>query len=108
MLFRDSRLKIERANKHVADLDCRIRALPDSDLVTVEINPNGGNEVIKHDIVDKTTVADMAVIAGDAVHNLRCALDYAWLETITELVPSAIGKFAKFPIYPSRNALEAA
>jgi hypothetical protein len=108
VLFHGSRLKIERANKHITDLDQRIGSLPDSDVATVEINPEGGNEVIKHDFGDDTVIADIALMAGDAVHNLKCALDYSWLETVKRVVPSAISKFAKFPIYPTRNELEAA
>jgi hypothetical protein len=45
-------------------------------------------------------------MTGDAVHNLKCALDHAWHRTIGSLAPSAVTKFAKFPVYPSRNALE--
>src|ERR1700687_4611364 len=97
MQLKDSRLKIKRADEHIADLDARIGALPNSDIATVEINPEGGNEVIKHDIADSVAVDDIAVIAGDAVHNLKCALDYAWLETTSRLVPSAVSKFATFP-----------
>ena|SRR5450432_1982783 len=108
MIFKHSRLKIERANKHIADLDARIGSLPDSNVATIEINPDGGNEVIKHAFGGDALIEDIALMAGDAVHNLKCALDYAWLETIRQLVPSAVSKFAKFPIYPSLNALEAA
>jgi len=106
--FREARLKLERANKHIVNLDDRIAALPDSDIATVEINPLGGNEVIKHDITDTDALVDIALIAGDAIHNLKCALDYAWLETVTKIIPSAVSKFAKFPIYPTSHALEAA
>src|SRR5690349_7827381 len=108
MHFRDARLKIQRANKHITDLCSRIASLPNSDVATVEINPDGGNEVIKHDISDTDALIDIALLAGDAVHNLKCALDYAWHETITKLVPSAVSKFSKFPIYGTRDALEAA
>jgi len=108
MQLKNSRLKIQGADKHIADLDARIGGLPNSDIATVEINPDRGNEVIKHDIADRAAVDDIAVIAGDAVHNLKCALDYAWLGTIAKLVPSAVSKFAKFPVYPTSDALESA
>ncbi len=75
---------------------------------TVEIDPKFGNEVIKHDIVDRKSRDALALIAGDAFHNLKCALDYAWIETITKLAPTALGKFAKFPVYRTYDALEAA
>jgi hypothetical protein len=85
-MFEDARLKLKRADKHLTDLQARIAALPDFDVATVEINPEGGNEVIKHDVQDRTALSDLALIAGDAVHNLKCALDYTWLETITRIV----------------------
>jgi hypothetical protein len=108
MPFQDARLKIDRANSHISNLDVRITALADSDIATVEINPGLGNEVIKHDLGDRTAIGEIALMAGDAVHNLRCALDYAWLESIRELIPSALSRFAKFPVYPTIEALEAA
>jgi len=106
--FQDARLKIDRAEHHIARLNTEIELLEQSDVATVEINPEFGNEVIKHDIVDRESKDSLALIAGDAFHNLKCALDYAWIETITRLAPGALGKFAKFPVYPTCNALEAA
>lgn len=107
-MFKQARAKIKRANHHIAQLDTQIELLEQSDVGTVEINPEFGNEVIKHDIPDRNLVSQIALIAGDAVHNLRCALDYAWVETIAKLAPYALGKFTKFPVYPTCDALEAA
>jgi hypothetical protein len=107
-LFADAYLKIERANHHIALLNTRLELLEQSDVATVEIDPKFGNEVIKHDIVDRKGKNALALIAGDAFHNLKCALDYAWIEIITKLAPSALGKFAKFPVYPTCVELEAA
>ena len=41
MQLKNSRLKIKRADKHIADLDARIGALPNSDIATIEINSDG-------------------------------------------------------------------
>jgi hypothetical protein len=106
--FQDARLKVERAEHHITRLTARIELLEQSDVGTIEIDPKFGNEVIKHDIVDRRGRDALALIAGDAFHNLKCALDYAWIETITKLTPSALGKFAKFPVYSTCDALEAA
>jgi len=106
--FADAHLKIERANHHIARLNARIELLEQSDVATIEIDPKFGNQVIKHDIMDRKGIDILALIAGDASHNLKCALDYAWVETITQLAPKALGKFAKFPVYPTRDDLEAA
>lgn len=104
----DAHLKIERAKGHIVQMDARIQLLKRSDVATVEINPEFGNEVIKHDITDRQAFQDVALIAGDAVHNLRCALDYSWIEVMTQIAPKAIGRFAKFPVYSTREELEAA
>jgi hypothetical protein len=102
----ESLQKIERANKHIADIEARIRALPDSYVATIETNPKAGNEVIKHDLRDANTATNLALMIGDAIHNLKCALDYAWLGTIKRFVPSAVSKFTKFPVYPTGGELE--
>jgi hypothetical protein len=108
MKFSDARAKIERANHHINRLNTRIELLEQGDVATVEINPEFGNEVIKHDIADRGSIERIALIAGDAFHNLKCALDYAWIETITNLAPAALKNFGKFPAYPTYYALEAA
>ena len=66
-----------------------------------------GNEVIKYDLSDRASIRVIALIAGDAFHNLKCALDYAWVETITRLAPIALLNFAKFPVYSTKDLLEA-
>jgi hypothetical protein len=106
--FRCSCLKIERANKHIADVNKLISALPKSHVSTVELNPNPpGNEAIKHDIRNRDKIVDnLALIIGDAVHNLKCALDYAWIGALERFVPDALGNFAKFPVFSTRYKLE--
>jgi len=84
MPFRDSRLKIKRANSAKG-------------ILTIYYSLNRLNEL-----------PDIALIVGDAIHNLKTALDYSWFETIRILAPSAVSKFAKFPVYPSIQELEAA
>jgi hypothetical protein len=109
MRFTSSRLKIERANKHIADIYAAVRTLPDRYTATVEVNPQTGNEVIKHDLSDGNTITtDLALMIGDAIHNLKCALDYAWIGTIERFVPSALDSSTKFPVRPTKDELESA
>ena len=108
MLLRDSRLKIDRANKHIADLKARVDIFEQSDHATIEVNPETGQKFIKHDFRDKTWDTDIALILGDAVHNLNSALDIAWMRIIERVVPAAVSDYAKFPVYPSRDALKGA
>lgn len=107
MPFLDARLKIERANKHISDLEARVAGLENRVVVTVGINPKTGNEFIQYDLQDQTVVTDAALLIGDAVHNLRCALDYAWARTIQQAIPE-LANFSKFPVHPTLDSLQAA
>jgi hypothetical protein len=109
MTFSDSRAKIERADEHISELEKRLADLPNSYISRVEINPDFSYQTLVHDIVDRDKfLTQIALMIGDAVHNLKCALDYAWIKTIEIAAPSALGNFAKFPVYPTREGLEAA
>ncbi len=107
--FESARLKIDRAKKHIAELETIISALPNNSVATIEINPDGGNEVLKHDIRDRDKIiSTIALVLGDAVHNLHCALDHAWMSVLTKLCPASINNQTKFPIFPVRDKVEAA
>jgi hypothetical protein len=106
VLFRDARLKIERANKHISDLEARLDGLQNKILVSVERNPHSGSERIKYDLQDRAVADDAAILMGDAVHNLKCALDYTWARTIERTIPT-LNEFTKFPVYP-KDSLEGA
>jgi hypothetical protein len=107
--FRDARLKIKRADKHIADLDAVIVGLKDSYSSTVEPNRETGHQDLIHAIPEFAEALDtMSLIAGDAIHNLKTALDFAWMGTLKEHVPSANFGRTKFPVYASKKELEAA
>jgi len=78
-------------------------------LCTVEIDPNRGHEVLKHDLRDRDKIINgIALILGDAIHNLHCAIDHAWMAVLTQLCPSSINNQTKFPIFPVRKQVEGA
>ena len=79
--FESSRLKIERANQHITEIRSVVSLLPSAYVATVETDPTGGNEVVKHDLRNRDKlISDIALMLGDAVHNLHCALDHrGWL-----------------------------
>jgi len=107
--FASARSKIERAKKHIAELQTIISALPQAYTATVEINPDGGNEVLKHDLSNRDELLEnIALVIGDTVHNFHCALDHAWMATLTELLPSSINGQTKFPIRQTRDSVKAA
>src|SRR3954452_22105232 len=73
------RLKIERANKHVADLQTRLKEFIASDPYThfPEDDPKTGDLVYRIAVEPHAAegLRDLALIVGDVVHNLRSALD---------------------------------
>jgi hypothetical protein len=108
-ICKGARLKIERADHHIADLEGRVDRLKEKLIVSAHINPDSGLEYIKCDFagVEYRNAFDrLPVIVGDAVHNLKCALDYVWLETIQQIIPSGDWERTKFPVYPTRDLLE--
>lgn len=72
----DARLKIQRANHHVHDIEREILAFVSSEpyLVIGEIESKTGDEVYRAKI-RKEIPSMWGVIIGDAIHNMRAALD---------------------------------
>ena len=106
MILSDSRAKIKRANKHIADLEDCLLALHDSQTSAVEINKATGGEILKHDF-NVRLLEDMALILGDAVHNLKSALDYTWVATM-ERLKITVDSRTKFPIRETFDEVQAA
>jgi hypothetical protein len=70
------RVKIDRAKKHLADLDTPIRALEDRKphSVSMEIDSKSGYEIYRFRESEGIPL-EWAAMVGDCVHNLRSALD---------------------------------
>ena len=96
--FSGPRLKIERAEKHIQDLDAAIRTFCDSE-ETYTLAPKDYPEIshvgLQVDYV--RPIPDcIALGIGDAVHNLRSSLDHlAW-----QLVETGGGKPGKDTYFP--------
>ena len=101
-----ARLKIKRADHHIDKLEARIMALYETDHSMVKVDPKSGEETLIHDFSDPAFFEDAALILGDAIHNLKCALDYTWLETITRMAPTLVDDRAKFPVRKNINELK--
>jgi hypothetical protein len=99
------RLKIERAKKHINDLHALLQTFSQSNFCKLwtEINPDTGKNAVKFAIT-KALPDDLALILGDAVHNLRSALDFAISDILLPII-GARSKKAKFPVYDTRNNL---
>jgi hypothetical protein len=71
------RLKIERAKKHISDLDVSIRAFCDSEPYSLGIKEHPEIAQVALHVRNIEPIPDeIALVIGDAVHNLRSALDH--------------------------------
>ncbi len=107
-LFSAARLKVERAGKHINDLNIQIREFQKSNPyeIQVEYDPRTGNDFLKF-VPTKGVPGIFMCIAGDALHNLRSALDFA----ISDIEFATTGKRTSntnFPVRPTRNELVSA
>jgi hypothetical protein len=103
--FAGSWLKIERANQHISDLDSLLQAFANSDFydLTVEKNVNTGENFLRISV--KPLPAERyALIIGDALHNLRSALDLAYYQTVI-FCKGTPTKWTRFPVRDTREKL---
>ncbi|MEW5913022.1 MAG: hypothetical protein AB1814_10730 [Thermodesulfobacteriota bacterium] len=81
--FSGARLKIERANQHINELDSSIQRFINTNpySIIIEKDPNSGNNVLGFDAT-KPLPREVTATLGDAIHNLRAALDLAVWDAI--------------------------
>ena len=106
MTFRDARLKIDRANKHIEEIKTAVLCLHEAYISVIESDANTGGHSIKYKCPDlEDRLLQIALMTGDAVHNLRTALDYAWIATIDSLrLPQT--RYTKFPFTETLKMLQ--
>ncbi|MGB8986909.1 MAG: hypothetical protein WCC37_09925, partial [Candidatus Sulfotelmatobacter sp.] len=97
-MFTGSRLKIERAKKHINDLHNEIASFlkSDSHLIGIEKHPETGYDTPKLTIT-KPSPEGLALIIGDAIHNLHSALDLAVCEVVRDKFGATAAAHVKFP-----------
>ena len=105
--FQDAHRKIERAKKHTADIDVMVRALKESGTPDIRRDVPSGGYMIYYEIADIERITnELALTTGDAIHNLKTALDYAWLGALERVTKSG-NDHRKFPIADSLEKLNA-
>jgi hypothetical protein len=93
------RAKIERAKRHISELEGAIQVYRDTDPFRsrVELDPTTGEKV--HRFEERHPVPPcLALIAGDAIHNLRSVLDHLVWQLVEANGNKPTTKTA-FPIY---------
>lgn len=103
--FNGPKLKIKRAKQHVCDFHARMLAFQASDFYSliVDKDPETGSDIF-HYRETKPLPDDLALIVGDALHNLRGALDIA----LNAAVRSRLGRtnrYTKFTFSETRDKL---
>jgi hypothetical protein len=105
--FAAARLKIERADKHIADLERLVSSLKDSYVSTIERHESIRCQVISYSPPDIPKLSSvMALVIGDVLHNLRVAIEYSYLGAIERHVPSVLDSYTKFPTGETRKNVE--
>jgi hypothetical protein len=103
--FHGAMLKIERANEHINDLYRQSREFSNTRPynISVENNPETGESVLK--ISTGESAPDrMLLTVGDAIHNLRVALDFV-MSDIEFDTTGTRDPHTHFPIRATRNEL---
>ncbi len=98
--FANAHLKIDRANQHIVEIEKRLSASTDAYGPSLHIDGKTGEHFLYYKPSDRTLRSDLALIVGDAIHNLRSALDIAWVGTVHALGTREPSKQRKFPIDP--------
>ncbi len=105
-LFHGARLKIQRAKRHIQELlSLLVRVQAHSHTVHVETDIDTGYDSLNIEL-GKAVPEEFMCIAGDAMHNLRTALDFVANE-IEFLTTGQRTKHTKFPVCDTRDELVA-
>lgn len=101
------RLKIERANAHIHEINSRINAFLDSNPYTVRVNLDPIKNV---DVVTiwlrESVPAGISIVCGEVLYQIRSALDHAAASVAARDQFSLLDRTA-FPIEETREKLEA-
>jgi hypothetical protein len=104
-LFIGSKLKVKRANQHIHELQRVLTAFLGTDFyrLSVEKDPISGQHILKFQVTEEMP-CEVPLIIGDAVHNLRAALDLMTCEIVTS-VGAIPDKSTQFIVSDSRDKL---
>ncbi|NRB23800.1 hypothetical protein [Shewanella sp.] len=105
-MFKAAKLKIERAQKHINDLNDLCSTYVNSDFckIWVEKDSKNGDYLFRLSQTKKPP-SDIPLIIGDAVHNLRSAIDIAYCELIRDIAGIGLRPKTQVKIVKTRNEL---
>ncbi|MDR3481929.1 MAG: hypothetical protein P4L91_14580 [Burkholderiaceae bacterium] len=104
-MFEDSKLKLERANKHIFDLNNILSGFLETDFYRIGIDHDTESRTNKLIFeVTKLVPIDAAMAIGDAVHNMRTALDIMAVNMVKKCGGTP-NDWTRFPFFSSRDKL---
>jgi hypothetical protein len=99
-------LKLDRARHHISDLDTEVRNFLHSRPFEVDHHEHGNPEMAEWILTRETPVPPViSAIAGDAIQNLRTALDYI-VCVMVEINQNRVSSESGFPISKSLAAYQ--
>ena len=103
-LFRGARLKVKRANKHIDELRATVNTFLQTNFYRLSLQKDShGMHHIKFEQVGALP-EETPTIIGDALHNLRAALDLAVCEAVT-VTGGTPSNYTRFPFAEDREKL---
>lgn len=104
-MFEGSKLKIDRSKKHAAEFLQDVRKFCGTDFLDLRIDfdEGAGRSTLKFRMKQDPPV-ELSMILGDAIHNLRAALDLAFVEFI-EALGIKPTKWSTFRVWESRDKM---
>jgi hypothetical protein len=104
--YKHARLKTDRAKKHIDDFSVTVVDFETRCTSTIENDVSTGGQLLIHEIPNPGEMLEqLSLITGDAIHNLKCALDFAWNRTISRLLPDKLSRNTLFPVRDTRQDL---
>ncbi|MCG8650025.1 MAG: hypothetical protein MI861_09335 [Pirellulales bacterium] len=98
--FRGAKLKVSRAYHQILEFQDLMQAFFDNNPHRIEVHKNPENHSFRLSAVFDEPIPDAsAAIVGDAIHNMRCALDHLAHEIVERSPGGEIDRFTGFPIY---------
>lgn len=95
-------LKLERAKHHIDEFGERLFASSDRYGPSLHMDSKTGEQFLYYSLQDYMLRGELALITGEAIHNLRSALDIAWHYIVKETGKNSVGNFTMFPIKPDQ------
>lgn len=106
-MFASARTKLKWAKKHIYDLELAFQAFVERSPYTVSLNGDEQGRTFVNLRLTEPVPAELGLLIGDAIHNMRCALDHATWE-LFGLDKGTQDRYTKFPTGADRQSYIAA